>query len=407
MIDIELKKIKEIESTYGSAFYIFNESEFVDNYIELESAFRNVYPKYNICYSYKTNYTPAICKCVKKLGGYAEVVSDMEYELAEKIGYSADKIVYNGPFKGDRLKYHLLNGGINNIDNIEEALFVCNLKRQYSDKKISTGIRVNFDVDAGYVSRFGIDINRFRELVELLKENRIIIDGLHCHISRARNIEAWRCRTETILNLIRDNELDGLKYISFGSGMYGHMDEELKKQFPNNIPTYDNYAECVLGRIADYYSNKIDSPVVFTEPGTTLVSKYVDFVGRIIGVKVIRGEEFVVLNCSFHNLGETCQMKNLPIRIYKDLNDENDSLFLNNANLVGYTCLEQDVLYKGYHGEINVGDYILFGNVGGYSIVDKPPFIQPNYPVVSVNGSNVELIKRKETFSDIFSTYVF
>ena len=32
--------------------------------------------------SYKTNYTSYICKPVKNLGGYAEVVSDMEYQVA-------------------------------------------------------------------------------------------------------------------------------------------------------------------------------------------------------------------------------------------------------------------------------------------------------------------------------------
>lgn len=407
MIDIDFKTIKRIESAYGSAFYIFNEEGFVNNYKELESVFRNVYPNYKICYSYKTNYTPAICKCVKGLGGYAEVVSDMEYELAEKIGYSPEKIVYNGPFKGSKLEYHLLNSGINNIDNIEEARLICDFKKKYRNKRIGTGIRVNFDVDAGYVSRFGIDINEFGEVVELLKENGVELDGIHCHISRARNIEAWKCRTETMLNLIEENKIENIKYISFGSGMYGHMDDELKEQFSGTIPSYEDYADCVLGRIKDYYKEKIYAPIVFTEPGTTLVSKYVDFLGRIIGIKTIRGKEFVVLNSSFHNLGETCQMKNLPIKIYREEKNEENDEYLNDANFVGYTCLEQDVLYKSYRGKIKVGDYVLFGNVGGYSIVDKPPFIQPNYPFVSINGNDVKLIKRKEVFDDIFSSFIF
>lgn len=125
MIDFTKQFIQVAEKEYGLPLYVFNQDEFVQNYKELESTFRTVYPNYHICYSYKTNYTPAICQLVKQLGGYAEVVSDMEYELAKRIGYSADQIVYNGPYKGEFLEEHLLSGGINNIDRLEEARRVC------------------------------------------------------------------------------------------------------------------------------------------------------------------------------------------------------------------------------------------------------------------------------------------
>ena len=100
MIEFTKKQIDALEKKYGLPLYVFNQEEFVQNYRELESTFKAIYPKYHICYSYKTNYTPVICRLVKELGGYAEVVSDMEYELARRLGYGAEKIVYNGPCKG-------------------------------------------------------------------------------------------------------------------------------------------------------------------------------------------------------------------------------------------------------------------------------------------------------------------
>ena len=92
----------------GTPFYIFDEKGFIENYNRLESTFRSVYPNYRICYSYKTNYTPFICNLVKNLGGLAEVVSDMEYELAIRLGYNNEQIVYNGPSKGERMFEHML-----------------------------------------------------------------------------------------------------------------------------------------------------------------------------------------------------------------------------------------------------------------------------------------------------------
>ena len=63
-------------------------------------------------------------------------------------------------------------------------------------------------------------------------------------------------------------------------------------------------------------------------------------------------------------------------------------------------------MYRGLNGNIGVGDYVLFGNVGGYSNVDKPPFILPNCAMVSVKEGETRLIKRKETYEDILATYV-
>lgn len=402
MIGLSAQQIEEIESKFGVPVYIFHSDEFVENYKELENTFQKIYPQYQICYSYKTNYTPTICRMVKQLGGYAEVVSDMEYELAKKLGYSAKKIVYNGPCKGKYLEAHLLENGINNVDRVEEAERICRFADENPDKNIKTGIRVNFDLDAGYTSRFGIDLNLLGELLLLFQTHHVTVNGLHCHMSRARGIEPWRLRVKTMLGLVERYHLYELEYISLGSGMFGKMDCELQVQFPCDIPDYTEYGNGVVGQFAEFYKDKEIKPTLFTEPGTTLISKYVDFLAKVEGIKTVRGREFVLLNCSFHNLGETCQMKNLPIRVF---HQGGGLTSLTNARLVGYTCLEQDVLYRDFCGELSVGDYIEFGNVGGYSLVDKPPFIQPDCPMIAIKEGKQELIKRAETFEDIFKTF--
>ena len=86
-----------------------------------------------------------------------------------------------------------------------------------------------------------------------------------------------------------------------------------------------------------------------------------------------------------------------PHRIYKDI------------DLCGYTCVENDRLFRGYSGELDVGDWAIFENVGSYSVVMKPPFIFPNVPIISYDGRSggTELVKSAETFDDIFRTYLF
>ena len=65
-------------------------------------------------------------------------------------------------------------------------------------------------------------------------------------------------------------------------------------------------------------------------------------------------------------------------------------------------------MYSGFTGPIGVGDYLVFGNVGGYSNVTKPPFIHPNCAMVELHDDHSSrLIKRPEVLDDIFGTYIF
>lgn len=59
LTDEQLKKLKK---EYGDAFYILDSEQFRANFIELKSAFSSIYPNFNIAYSYKTNYTPKLCR---------------------------------------------------------------------------------------------------------------------------------------------------------------------------------------------------------------------------------------------------------------------------------------------------------------------------------------------------------
>jgi len=96
--------------------------------------------------------------------------------------------------------------------------------------------------------------------------------------------------------------------------------------------------------------------------------------------------------------------KNLPISVYKNV--ENQHSYFDNIYYSGYTCIESDYLYKKYSGEIAIDDFVIFREVGSYSIVMKPPFIKPNVGIVEiVDDNSYKVIKEKETFDDIFHTY--
>lgn len=396
--------IEEIKQQYGLPCYVFDEQEFRKNFIHLSNALREEYALYTVAYSFKTNYAPKFCQIAKELGAYAEVVSDMECSIAKRVGFEYSKIIYNGPYKGPMADELMLNGGILNIDNFDEAKHIVELAGS-TGEVLKVGLRVNIDVGQNFISRFGIDADSedISEIISVLKNNKNIkIVGLHCHIGRARNIEAWERRTKQLLAL-SDRYIEGVpEYLDLGSGMFGEVDECLKQQFKYSIPTYEEYAAVTARIVNEHYKNSINKPILFTEPGTTVDNKYMDLVTEVHAVKHVRKQDFAVMNCSIHNLGDACNDLQLPIAVFNNSKTE----MVQDLNMVGYTCLEQDVVYRGYTGFLSKGDYVVFGNVGGYSNVVKPPFILPQCAMIGINNSGSYVIKRKETVDDILSTYM-
>lgn len=389
-------------------YYMFYADEFAENYKKLEKAFQSIYPKYQIAYSFKTNYMPAVCEMVRRLGGYAEVVSDMEYMLAKKTGFVDEHIIYNGPGKGKFFETCILNRGLLNVDNMSEVDRVCRIADLNKKVEIKVGIRVNFDIGNAIHSRFGLDSENgdFQKALSKLRRKNVHVQGVHFHISQARELEFWKKRIEKLLAIVSRHFQNGLSYIDIGSGMFGQMDEELQKQF-NNVPTYDEYAGVVAKAMTDYYNDipENERPVLITEPGATLISKYVHLFSSVLDIKEIRGRKFALLDCSIHNAGEICRLKKVPVRVI-GVNGKEAQKY-DAIDFVGYTCLEQDCLYKNYAGRLAVGDLVEFSNVGGYSVVLKPPFIHADIPAYMLQSDNVTCIKRAQTFEDVFAPYYF
>ena len=402
LCDFEL--VKTLTEQYGSPLYVFDEKGFEENYRHLCRAMRAHYPDYLPAYSLKTNYTPYIVAAVKRLGGYAEVVSGMEYYIARRVGFPDERIIFNGPHKGEDGIAAFLNGCLLNVDSLGEAAILANTARQHPERRFRVGLRINADVGQSFISRFGVDPGDIPTVLQTIgTADNLKLVGLHCHVSRCRGIDAWEKRAERMLALA-DRYFDAPpEFIDLGSGMFGSMDPEFRAQF-TDVPSYEAYAAAVAESFRSHYDGCSVRPQLITEPGTTLINKYVDFIGRVEAIKQLRGKSIAVLNCSTHNLGETCTLKELPMRIlpigkqqsYEDL------------DLTGYTCLEQDVMRSHYSGELAVGDLVIFGNVGGYSNVLKPPFILPNCPMIAMTADGgTRIIKNRESYDDVLQTYVF
>lgn len=398
-------KLNDISGKYGNAFYLLDSQQFENNYLNLKKAFSGIYPNFNIAYSYKTNYIPNLCKIVDKHNGYAEVVSDMEMEIAIKIGVKLEKIIWNGPVKNaKKVEELLVGGGTVNIDSFEELNLIKEIAKRNTEKKIHIGLRCNFDIGDGVVSRFGFDVEEpsFKEIINYIKETpNLYLINLQCHFAK-RNIDYWPARATGMIKIV-DLVEKILKYIpkriDLGGGLYGNMEESLKKQFTTKIPSYEDYAKAVAKIMIERFPNA--EPELLIEPGSALAGDSMKFVGKVETIKRVRGKDFITILGSQKNI--SMSGVNPPIKIFSN---SKEKVEVKNADIVGYTCIESDILYKNYSGKIARGDFVVISNCGSYSIVMKPPFIMPNFPVVDICKGDIELVKKEEKFDDLFHTYI-
>ena len=284
--------IESIRTEFGDAFYLLDSSQFRKNFTELRDAFNQYYPHSNIAYSYKTNYTPKLCRIVNELGGYAEVVSEMELEIAKRVGCSPDRIIWNGPIKNvSIMEWFLYEGGTVNIDSLDELEQIRIIHDKKPDIQISVGIRCNYDVNDGVISRFGFDVEGpgFIEAVRYVTSTKNIrFVNFQCHFAK-RQIDYWPARARGMVALI--DRLGIIpERIDIGGGLFGKMADSLKAQFTCEIPDYQAYAKAAAQVFADYFADKDVKPELLIEPGSAVVGDCMKFVGTVKTIKNVRGK---------------------------------------------------------------------------------------------------------------------
>ena len=414
-MNINWEILEELALLYGESFYLLDSKKFEQNYDEFLDVFRKIYPETYLGYSYKTNYIPKLCSIVNNKGGFAEVVSEMEYDLAIKIGVSPINIIVNGPYKNRKFLEKILHkGSIVNLDSYQEVFLIEQIAINNINNNLSIGLRCNYKIDDSLVSRFGFDVDNkhfYDTFYRLQKIGNINIKGLHCHFPN-RDLDSYELRVDKMLKLIEELFMNLPEYVDIGGGYFGKMGEFLKKQFKCEVPTYEEYAKVIATKFRDFYSNLDESlrPKLFLEPGSAIVADTMKFVAKVIDIKNIRGKDIATTTGSKFNIGLLSSKINLPMKIYSShvekLNEKN---YFNAIDISGYTCIESDYLYRNYNGYLKIDDYVVIDNVGSYSFVFKPPFILPNVAIIDYDFQNntYKVVKRKEIMNDIFRTFIF
>ena len=420
----EVDDIEKLLNKYDSPLFLLSEKKLRSKYNEFKDAFTEEGIETIIGYSYKTNYLPALCSILKQEGAWAEVVADMEYKLARSLNIPGSRIIFNGCYKTEtELNKAVSEDALINIDSFNELELLDRVAGSLG-KKARTGIRINFVMGNMPWTKFGFNYEsgEAKEALEKIsKKKNIKFEAIHNH-SGTFNVDPkmYSKSTRIIIELAEYAKKLGLntKIIDVGGGF--PSSNKLKPQY--DIPGGSKYNENTLQQFSSAIMNHLKKakhlfnkgkPILILEPGRAIVDEAMQLISKVVSKKKdANGNDSIVMDAGV-NILPTAYWYDFEPKLVNKLNGSNNNLngktkkngsnYNGPVKMYGPLCMQIDSINESVNlPSVELGDVIVFSNVGAYNLTQSMQFIQTRPAVVLLGSNGVELIRRKETWRDIF-----
>lgn len=385
----------------ATPFFRIKEKDLLYDISLLREALTRNWGNFVMGYSVKTNSLPWLLNYLKNQGFYAEVVSESEYDLASRLGFPDNHIIYNSPLKDrDVWETILLAGGYVNLDSSYELEWAKELSAQYPDRHFSVGLRVNCDIAslcpeeqlaAKEGSRFGYCYENgvLRDAIQKLSAlPNVKIAGLHLHSStQSRSVRVFGALAKMAVRIADEYGLSP-DYIDMGGGYFGGRDD---------MPDYRDYFKEICEELSVYFDPS--KTALIAEPGVSLVSRAFTFETSVIDIKDIRGRKFIVTDGSRTNLNPLVTRHVYPHHICY-ASDPASRQKEADQWVCGATCMEYDKLFEIIDdAALLPGDRIVYDTAGGYTMCLNPLFIH-YFPAVYVERQDGSLFLAREPWTN-------
>ncbi|WP_448584358.1 diaminopimelate decarboxylase [Thermocrinis sp.] len=395
---LEGVSLKDLAQEYGTPLYVYSASYIRDRI----RAYKQAFPSALICYAVKANFNPHIVALAREEGAGADVVSGGELVSALRAGVDPSKIVYAGVGKTLQEITFALEKDIL-MFNVEShmELEVLNEVGRRLNKKVRIAIRVNPDVDPKthpYIStgmkksKFGIDIKQAKEeykYARALKNLEVV--GIHCHIgSQILDVSPYIEAVEKVVGLYEELTREGfdIKYLDLGGGL------GIKYQPDQANPEPEDLAKAIMPSLKGVQAQLI------LEPGRSVVGNGGILLTQVQFLKDKGHKHFVIVDAGMNDL--------IRPAIYSAYHHivpvlEKDAKYIK-TDVVGPICetgdflaLDREIPY------VERGDYLAVLSAGAYGFAMSSQYnARPRACEVLVEKGNVKIIRRRETYEDIF-----
>ena len=421
VLTIDGVSAKELVSHYGSPLHVLNEKKLAENYQGFLGAFEAEYPNVSLATSYKTNPVPHVLKCLHDLGSHAEVISHFELWLALKLGVPPERLILNGPGKGNAALELAVEKRVKliNVDGPGEIEKIAVAARRLGVRQ-KVGLRVITSV--GWSSQFGLSLAsgaaeaayaRMTEFPELEPA------AIHLHLgTRIQSVQTY---VQAVEEVIQFSEMLASKYgiqidhFDLGGGfgvptVRGIADWDVRMlslgypaRFanPDSVPKPADYAKALaplLNKLRHKTSDSVDCPAIVFEPGRAITSSSQVLLLSVMGKKQgVGGNDFLILDGGA-NLALPLEWETHQIFPATQMN----ATASRKCDVFGPLCHPGDVLCQNRQlPALEEGDVLAVMDSGAYFIPNQMNFSNPRPAVATVRNGQHQLVRRREEFTDI------
>ncbi len=406
--DVPMTRLAE---AFGTPLYVYSNRTLTDHYVRIDKAFAPLNAE--VCFSIKSCQNLSILRLLKGCGAAFDVVSGGEISRALEVGADPNRIVFAGVGKSDEEIRFALESGVGWF-NVESEAELDNIATIASglNKTARCALRVNPDVDphthvytttGKRETKFGVDLERARRVFRDCSSRRgLDLCGIHLHIgSPVNTIEPYVQSITKGIALIEALRREGFSItaINLGGGYGAHYDGD-------EAPSAAAYAERIIPLLSE---RDLD---VLIEPGRSIAANAGALLMKTHYTKSSGEKQFIIVDAaitdmlrpalygSFHFAWPVAPHGGLvPAVRTADTRLEGTAL----ADIVGPVCESGDFLAKDrYLPPIRRGDLIALFSAGAYGFVMSSQYnSRPRAAEVLVSGSDMTLIRRRETYADL------
>ncbi len=350
---------------YPTPFFIFSKKKINEKY----QYFKQNFPDSQVFYAMKANSEIEVLQTLLDAGSGFEVGSIYELEILKRIGVSPDKIIYGSALKSsDHIKIFFEYGvrifAFDSFAELQKIAIVAPGSKVY--------VRLSVD-DAGSVfqfsEKFGTDKESVTPMLVEAKQLGLKPAGISFHVgSQASNPDAWSQALNDVEICMNQLIKEGItiEFINIGGGYPCAYSSDV-------INTELNYvAEKILTRL-----NSLPyKPKMMLEPGRGIIAETSIAVATIIGKASRKEGTWLFLDLGVYNgLFEALAFQgSTRYRVTSQRQSFNSGEML--YSLAGPTGDSMDVITREalLPKDLDVGDKIIFHDVGAYSLVVASPF---------------------------------
>lgn len=394
--------VADLARRFGTPLYVYSGAAIDDRLTTVRAAFG---ADAHVCYAVKANSNLTLLARIHAAGVGFDLVSGGELQRLQRAGIPASTSVFSGVAKQRHEIENAIAAGVMffNVESPHEiALLAAAATRANATVRVL--LRLNPDVDAGghsYIStgrksdKFGIGIERASELVAAIdREPALQLRGFHVHLgSQVRRVEPYAealARVVAFVDRLGPRPHD-ITHYDLGGGFgiaYGDGDAlDVAAVAATLLPTL---------RARRW------QPIV--EPGRFVVGDAGILVTTVLGEKRQGDTDFVLVDAAMNDLVRPALYEAhhpiVPVR------PRDGAMRL--VDVVGPVCETGDFLGKRrLLPKLAAGDLLAVLAAGAYGASMASNYNTRCRPAeVLVDGSNARLVRRRETFDQLFANEV-